>query len=62
MATHGAATSVMLATQPGYGAEGGGYYSDCALAKRQHRLSGDRAVEEKLWKWSEHATSSSAEA
>jgi NAD(P)-dependent dehydrogenase (short-subunit alcohol dehydrogenase family) len=52
----GAATSVMLATQPEYGERGGGYYSDCALAKRQHRLSGDRAVEAKLWRWSEQAT------
>jgi NAD(P)-dependent dehydrogenase (short-subunit alcohol dehydrogenase family) len=51
----GAATSVMLATQPEYGGRGGGYYADCAPAKRQHHLSGDRAVEEDLWGWSELA-------
>jgi NAD(P)-dependent dehydrogenase (short-subunit alcohol dehydrogenase family) len=53
----GAATSVMLATQPEYGERGGSYFSDCAPAKRQHRLSGDRSVEAKLWRWSEQATS-----
>lgn len=52
----GAATSVMLATQPEYAERGGGYYADCAPAKRNHRLSGDQALEAKLWRWSEQAT------
>ena len=52
----GAATSVMLAAQPEFGERGGGYFSDCGPAKRQHRLSGNKSLEDKLWKWSEHAT------
>jgi len=52
----GAATTLMLATQPEFGERGGGYFADCAPARRTHRLSGDEAVETKLWRWSEQIT------
>jgi NAD(P)-dependent dehydrogenase (short-subunit alcohol dehydrogenase family) len=52
----GAATSVYLATAPHFEKEGGGYFSDCAPAKRSHKLSGNREVEARLWEWSEKTT------
>ena len=52
----GAATSVMLGVGADYADRGAGYYADCAPAKRIHHLSGNRNVEEKLWKWSGHLT------
>jgi NAD(P)-dependent dehydrogenase (short-subunit alcohol dehydrogenase family) len=53
----GAATSVYLATSPEFEKQGGGYFSNCAPAKRNPKLSGDRAAETRLWQWSEQATS-----
>jgi NAD(P)-dependent dehydrogenase (short-subunit alcohol dehydrogenase family) len=52
----GAATSVYLATAPRFEKKGGGYFSDCAPAKRSHKLSGNREVEARLWEWSEKTT------
>ena len=52
----GAATSVYLARSPAFEKDGGGYFSNCAPAKRNARLSGNRAVEAKLWEWSEQMT------
>lgn len=56
----GAATTVYLATRPEASSEGhapgGGYYSNCSLAKRVHRLAGDEKVASLLWDWSEETT------
>ena len=58
----GAATSVYLATSPVFEKDGVGYFSNCAPAKRNARLSGDRDVETRLWEWSERATAPGREA
>lgn len=52
----GAATTVMLATQPEFASRGAGFYSDCQLAKRLHPFSGNRDIEQRLWRWSEELT------
>jgi NAD(P)-dependent dehydrogenase (short-subunit alcohol dehydrogenase family) len=49
----GAATTVLLATQPEYAERGGEYFGDCQPLARRPKLAGNEAVEGKLWKLSE---------
>jgi NAD(P)-dependent dehydrogenase (short-subunit alcohol dehydrogenase family) len=51
----GAATSVLLATGPEYGKDGGGYFADCAPT-RAPALAGREDVQERLWEISVERT------